>query len=285
MCVDGQRHKMVSFNDVGNKVHHVIHRMEISSEEHLAAFFTPEEYATMRLRDRIATRDEGLGGRKSYELGLESRRDRFLRRRRINECCLSVLLEQELQNVAIRNDSTAIADVLRPFSMQSAKLAFWRAYKNAVQVHHDPESESQCEWEDDNGNDHHHDKECEREEEPTDRAASPTSAIELPSWCNCESPVKAMDIDPVVEEDKMVVDFLPPRTVMSRPKSSPVLNEVIPHHPVTEIGLPMVDPLNVGPVHYYHPLPQFPWMERWIHQFSPAKNAPEPIHTMHWYLA
>lgn len=289
MYTEGGKRKGVRFNDVGNKIYQVIHRMEISSEEHLAAFFTPEEYATMRLRDRIATRYPVQGGTTKYELGLESRRDRFLRRKRINECCLSVLLEQELQNTTTRNDSTALADVLRPFSIQSAKLAYWRAYNNAMQVHHDHEPESPCASDDENGNDHR-DKDSARGE-PRDRAASPTSAIDLTS-CDCESPVKAMEIDPVVED--RVVDFLPPRTLMSRPPWSPVLtvNEMMPHHVAGRYGytpspvVPLVDPLTVRSIHYYHPLPQFPWMERWTHQFSSTTNAPEPIHPpMHWYLA
>ncbi len=257
--------KTVRFSEEENTTHLILNRAEMTMEEFLTSFFTVEEYAAMRLRDKMIARYRCSSGA-CQELGLESRSDRFLRKQRINECCVSVLLEQELQNTTEESKQTSIAEALRGYSIQSAKLAFHRAYKNAIQVH------NVCQWVS-------HD--VKDDVDPRDRPSSPTSTTDL-LHCDHES---QLDVDQIILSEKWI-DFIPPQSLMPSRQLPHAFS--MPYYQSGEFaGVPpaisMVDSA-AGPIHYYHPLPHCPWVELWAHQQA-HHVAHGPIHHTHWYIA
>jgi len=166
--------------------------MEMTYEEYVTSFFTEEEYAAMRLRNKMMTRCRSSipNGVDDDDFAYESRRDRIYRKRRVQESRVNVLLEQELQNSTNRNNPANLAEVLRGYSVQSAKLAFCRAYDNAIEVH------DTCQW-----------VGCDIQEgvDPMDRPSSPTSTIDPLPYDYCMS--KSSNDDPRLDVE--MVDFLP----------------------------------------------------------------------------
>lgn len=266
--------KRVHFNEKDNLIHTVTSRLEFTAEEHLASFYTEEEYAAMRLRDKIIARCRGLGNgdKENEELGLESRRDRFLRKQRINECSVSVLLEQELQRTVMENDRTGIAEVLREFSVMSAKLAFRRAHENAIQV------QNTYQWVCNDVNDHI---------EIRDRPSSPTSTADILKYdCHFQS-----DSNKEGLEEK-ATDYFAPNSYRIPPRNEMVtlpLSYSASIHNTDNTGSNTSPVSSVihspGPIDHFHLFPRYPWEERWIHQHSQHHNAEGPIHHTHWYLA
>jgi hypothetical protein len=126
--------KSVQFVEQNNTVHYINHRCELTPDEHLSCFFVPSEYTAMRQREHALSRscDPRLT---EHETGLESRRDRSGRRRRIDECVMSVLLEQELRELEGEPmDDLCLARIAQGYSSQSVRLAHSRGFQNAIQV-------------------------------------------------------------------------------------------------------------------------------------------------------
>lgn len=131
----------VQIVEENNQIQFIACRSELSAEEKLASFFSDAEYAAFRQREKDLSREIAIEQTikpqpwVKLEIGLQSRHDKYLRRQRINECIISVLLEQELHELAEESiDPTRIAFIVHGYSFLSAKLAYDRAYENALQV-------------------------------------------------------------------------------------------------------------------------------------------------------
>lgn len=293
--------KAVRFDDEGIQIFEVINRTEITREERVASFFTDDEYNAMRLRDRaMATQlarrsSRSISSLEEDELGLETRRNRCIRRQRMNECSMSVLLEQELLQVQEKEENSHehIADVVRDYSTHSAKLAYNRAHLNALQVHkYLSEGTSQGHFERHNF---------------MDGPISPRSTTDplmddFDAPCEyyypCKPPSQPSLLPEEKEEDNntsMQEDILEPLKMMM------VVEDFLPPHPVMMPPPPPSQTLSYCPpppppptteeivMHRYHllssPPKQHPWEERWAHQYSQTQNAKSPIHMMCWYIA
>ena len=71
------------------------------------------------------------------DLGLESKEQRSIRRKRIHDAQMSVMLEQELQRDTNESDVNYIAEVCKRYTQESSNLAYHRALNNAAQVQND----------------------------------------------------------------------------------------------------------------------------------------------------
>jgi hypothetical protein len=131
------RHKKcVRIVESFNQLHFIDSRTTMTREEHRSCFFSDAEYAAMRQRDNELSRNlDDARDLVVPEIGLESRRDKNKRRRRMDECLMSVMLEQELRELDRDPiDPLFLARLVLGYSSHSTKLAHSRARENEVQV-------------------------------------------------------------------------------------------------------------------------------------------------------
>lgn len=310
--------KIVRFEEAENQVHVVLNRDEMTRDEHSACFFTDNEYNAIRQRERTLARNlaktGSLKGLEEDALGLDTRRKKEYRRERMKECCMRVILEQDLQiEFSGCHDADGIARVLLEYSSYSSQLAYNRAYDNAIQVQETKCSSNTEEIGISNAN-------------TIDRPNSPRSTVEplvydFHAPCsNCpfdECPqydeVAEGDRNWTESEKKHLLDtteiarpkFLPspPRmispTVARSPQPAPPARPAVrsywfpapppppPHRRIVHFP-PHAYPTSTGPVYYYFSMPPLPpWEQRWAHQYSQMHNARggPPPQPSRWYIA
>jgi len=127
--------KSVQIVEQFNRVYFIDPRSEFSEHERRSSFFIDVEYAAMRKREVALSREVDTED-PDREVGLESRREKGFRRRRIDDCIMSVLLEQELRGLKGQPmDPICLARLVVGYSQESSKLAFNRAIQNAAEIH------------------------------------------------------------------------------------------------------------------------------------------------------
>jgi hypothetical protein len=252
--------KSVHIVEQNNRVHYINGRSELTHEEHRSCFFMDAEYSAIRQRENELSRILDPQPAEP-EVGLESRREKRMRRQRINECVMSVMLEQELRELeGAPMDPLFLARLVVSYSCHSAKLAYTRALENAVQVHGHPKGLSP----------------------PTMpvRSVSPTTLKEeLRNRLQQQrleqqddSPSSSGPIKPsqyiVSHDSTMAAEFEPPRSQRSErsPQFGPRLSPFAPRTTIYESpdhdSRRAVSLSQSRPYHFV--LPHFPvWDERW----------------------
>lgn len=130
--------KTVRFKENVEQVFEILHRSDLTQQEYEAANFTEGEYLQIRAREKTLARRLAASGTVfdlgEADLGLETREGKFYRRQRVHECCMSVLLEQELLRETTGCNPEGLAEVYAEYSVYASKLAHDRAYQNTLQV-------------------------------------------------------------------------------------------------------------------------------------------------------
>ena len=130
-----KKKKSVQIVEHFNQIYFMDCRSDLTREERHSCFFNDTDYAAMRQRDNVLSRNLDDSREVEPEIGLESRRDKNKRRRRMDECLMSVMLEQELRELDREPiDPMLLARLVLGYSSHSTKLAYDRAVENEVQV-------------------------------------------------------------------------------------------------------------------------------------------------------